>query len=63
MGVLTGHLQAVLEYGDEVWVGLCVVQLFLDQLKHGARTLCVHVGLQAKNPKTTRTIMRILVDF
>lgn len=42
---LTGHLQAVLENGDEIRVGLRVVQLLLDQLKHGARALGVHVGL------------------
>jgi len=51
-GPLTWHLQAVLEYGDEVRVGLGVVQLLLDQVKHGTRTLGVHVGLHAGNGRT-----------
>lgn len=45
MQLLTGHLQAVLEDGDEVGVGICVAQLLLDQLKHGTGTLGIYMGL------------------
>ncbi|TNN25642.1 hypothetical protein EYF80_064226 [Liparis tanakae] len=43
--LLTGHLQAVLEDGDEVGVGVRVAQLLLDQLEHGTGALGVYVGL------------------
>lgn len=45
---LTGHLQAVLQDGQQVGVGVRVAQLLLDQLKHGAGTLGVYVGLRAQ---------------
>lgn len=45
MELLTGHLQAMLEYGEEVGVGICVAQLPLDQLKHGTSTLSIYMGL------------------
>lgn len=45
MDVLTGHLEAVLEDREQVRIGICVVQLLLDQLKHLASALSVHVGL------------------
>lgn len=42
---LTGHLQTVLENGEEVWVRVRVVQLLLDQLEHGTGTLSVYMCL------------------
>lgn len=42
---LTWHLQAVLENREEMRVGICVAQLLLNQLKHLAGALRVHMRL------------------
>lgn len=38
----------MLEDGEEVGVGVCVVQLLLDQLKHGTGTLSINMSLFKK---------------
>lgn len=44
-GLLTGHLQAVVQDGQQAGVGLRVLQLLVDQLKHLGSTLGVDVDL------------------
>ncbi len=56
--LLTGHLQAVLEDGEEVGVGVCVAQLLLDQLKHGTGTFSIYMGLLRK-----RTSLELLLSL
>lgn len=56
INLLTRHLQAVLEDGDEVGVGISVTQLLLDHLKHGTSTLSIYMGLLTK-----RTTLELLL--
>lgn len=50
--LLTGHLQAVLQDGQQAWVGVRVAQLPPDHVKHGAGALRVHVCLQEQHTVT-----------
>lgn len=49
--VLTRHLQAVVQDGEQAGVGFCVLQLPVNQLKHLRGTFCVNVDLGEFRPQ------------